>query len=110
MSRACWRLPGGRAAVRREAQDLVRGTHDGGGELVGQPPGGVVGPGSGLLDLDRGTHQRDVGTAAADGEVADGARRLDPVVGIRRDLQLAERVALGAGLRRRDRLDARWML
>ncbi len=101
MSSACCARPVGRVAIRREAEDLVRGPHDGIGEMVRQAARGVVGARRGLLDLDRGTHERDVRAAAADGEVPDGARRLDAVVGVGGDLQLAQRIALDARLRLR---------
>ena len=94
ISVACELASLGRAALGGQAQDLVGGADDGAGQLVRQASGGVVGACRGLLDLDRGAHQRRVGPAAADREVADGARGLDAVVGVGRHLELAQRVAL----------------
>ncbi len=78
--------------VERQAEDLVRGLDDRRGDVRLQPAGLAVGPRGGLLDLHRGPHECDVRPSAADREVVDGALGLDAEVGVRRNLEGAQRI------------------
>src|SRR3974390_2427376 len=56
-----------------------------------------IGFGGGLLDHGDGADESRVGAEAADGEVLDGASRLDAVIGVGRNFFESEGVFFGAG-------------
>ena len=78
------------------AQDFVGGRDDGARHAGVEPAERRVRLGGGFLDEDRGGDEIGGRAQAADGEVLDRARRLDAVVRLGGNLQLAQRIALGA--------------
>ena len=96
MRRACRRLASGVSRIGARPRISSAAWTMASQSASGRRPVCVVGARRGLLDLDRGTDERDVRPPAADREVADRALRLDAVVGVRGHLQRAQRVALEA--------------
>ena len=89
-----------------QAEHLVGGLDDGVGEVVREPARLPIGPRRGLLDVDGGRDERRIGQASADRKVADRALRLDAVIGVGGNLELAQRISLRPRQRARRRRPA----